>query len=212
MDFKRTLGMAFAAVGFSLAAAPAVTDNPYGVCAHVSRGELDIAPQEFKRMHEADINWVRTDFDWHGVEPKQGAWDFSRLDKLIPLAKQANVSILPILDYDVPWATPAWRHPDAWGGYVRRIVSRYAKDLRYWEVWNEQNGSGFWRDRPSGANYVPLLKRAYEEIKKIDPELTVLYGGTAGVPLGYIEDSLKAGAGAYFDVMNIHPYHWQGVP
>lgn len=126
--------------------------------------------------------------------------------KLIPLAKQANVSILPILDYDVPWATPAWRHPDAWGGYVRRIVSRYAKDLRYWEVWNEQNGSGFWRDRPSGANYVPLLKRAYEEIKKIDPELTVLYGGTAGVPLGYIEDSLKAGAGAYFDVMNIHPY------
>ena len=104
MDFKRTLGMAFAAVGFSLAAAPAVTDNPYGVCAHVSRGELDIAPQEFKRMHEADINWVRTDFDWHGVEPKQGAWDFSRLDKLIPLAKQANVSILPILDYDVPWA------------------------------------------------------------------------------------------------------------
>ena len=121
MDFKRTLGMAFAAVGFSLAAAPAVTDNPYGVCAHVSRGELDIAPQEYKSMHEADINWVRTDFDWHGVEPKQGAWDFSRLDKLIPLAKQANVSILPILDYDVPWATPAWRHPDAWGGYVRRI-------------------------------------------------------------------------------------------
>ena len=91
-------------------------------------------------------------------------------------------------------------------------MSRYAKDLRYWEVWNEQNGSGFWRDRPSGANYVPLLKRAYDEIKKIDPELTVLYGGTAGVPLGYIEDSLKAGAGAYFDVMNIHPYHWQGVP
>ncbi len=187
-------------------------DDPYGVCAHVSRGELEVAPQEFNRMKEAQINWVRTDFDWNGVEPKQGQWNFSHLDQLMKLAKQEQMNILPILDYDVPWATPAWKNLGAWEDYVTRIVSRYQNDMKYWEVWNEQNGDGFWRDTPSGTNYVPLLKRSYETIKKINPDLVVLYGGTAGVPLGYIEDSFKAGAGNYFDVMNIHPYHWQGTP
>lgn len=187
-------------------------ENPYGVCAHVSRAELEIAPREFQRMHEAGIRRVRTDFDWSGVEPERGRWDFSRLDRLINAAETGRIDILPILDYDVPWATPAWKHLDSWGEYVRRTVSRYAKKLRCWEVWNEQNSLNFWRDTPNGANYVRLLKRACEEIKAIDPELTVLYGGTAGVPLDFIEDSFRAGAGKYFDVMNIHPYHWDGVP
>ena len=199
------------AAGLSLSAAEILND-PYGVCAHVSRAELAVAPQEFDRLREADIRWVRTDFDWSGIEKRQGDWNYAHLDKLTALAAGSGINLLPILDYDVPWATPAWKNPDVWGAYVRRTVSRYAKQLRYWEVWNEQNHERFWRDTPNGKNYVPLLKRAYEEIKAIDPALTVLYGGTAGVPLSYIEDSLAAGAGNCFDVMNIHPYHWQGTP
>ena len=188
------------------------TQHPYGVCAHVSRAELEIAPQEFDRMHEAGISRVRTDFDWSGVEPRRGEWEFGRLDRLIRIAQEKKIDILPILDYDVPWATPAWKHLDAWGEYVRRTVSRYAKELRCREVWNEQNSLNFWRDTPDGANYTRLLRRASEEIRAIDPELTVLYGGTAGVPLNFIEESFRAGAGKWFDVMNIHPYHWDGVP
>ena len=201
-----TAGMVFAAEAENR------TEDPYGVCAHVSRAELEIAPQEFRLMRELNSNWARTDFDWKGVESKPGTWDFSRLDRLVSMAKQSEINILPILDYDVPWATPAWKHLDSWGEYVRRVVTRYAKELRCWEAWNEPNGRGFWRDEPDGAHYALLLKRTWEEVKKIDPELTVLYGGTAGIPLDFIEDSLKAGAAGYFDVMNIHPYHWRGVP
>ncbi|UKI29622.1 MAG: hypothetical protein L6W00_16270 [Lentisphaeria bacterium] len=94
----------------------------------------------------------------------------------------------------------------------RRVVSRYSNDLRYWEVWNEQNIDGFWRDKADGENYTRLLRRTCEEIKKINPNLLILYGGTAGVPLDFIEKSFVAGAGQYFDIMNIHPYHWQGTP
>lgn len=188
-------------------------DHPYGVCAHVSRGEQKIASREFNRMKEANISWVRTDFDWSNVERKKGEWTFSRLDQLMELAERKEINILPILGYHVTWAAPVWQHLDAWGEYVHRTVSRYAPRLRCWEVWNEQNAAGFWRGgEPSGASYVPLLQRAYEEIRKIDPKLRVLYGGTAGVPLHYIEDSFRAGAGKYFDIMNIHPYNWQGLP
>ena len=34
----------------------------------------------------------------------------------------------------------------------------------------------------------------------------VLFGGTAGVPLGFIEGVYKAGGAPYFDAMNVHPY------
>lgn len=203
--------LAAAAAGLSLSAAPAVIQDPYGVCAHVSRGEWQFAPQTFQKMHEAGINWVRTDFDWKYSEPKQGSWNYSHLDRVIELAKKEKINVLPILDYDVPWATPAWKHLDLWSGYVRNLVNRYPL-LRYWEVWNEQNSPSFWHDASSGENYAKLLERTYREIKAINPEITVLYGGTAGVPLPFIEASLKAGAGNCFDVMNIHPYHWRGVP
>lgn len=194
-----------------LPAAEAVIENPYGVCAHVSRGEWQYAPQTFAKMKEAGISWVRTDFDWKNSEQKQGEWSFTHLDRLMELAAKERIDVLPILDYDVPWASPAWKHLDLWSAYVQKLVSRYPGQM-YWEVWNEQNAKQFWRDNPSGANYATLLKRSYQEIKKINPKATVLYGGSAGVPLPFIEESLKAGAGEYFDAMNIHPYHWRGVP
>ncbi|WP_288558694.1 hypothetical protein [uncultured Victivallis sp.] len=188
--------------------------DPYGVCAHLSRSEHPeiVAPPEFARMRKAGIRQVRTDFDWEFIETSPGVWNFDRLDRLVTAARENDIRLLPILDYDVKWASPAWKNLDAWGEYVRRTVSRYSKDIRCWEIWNEQNIGSFWRDEPNAVHYVQLLKRAYEEIKKIDPELTVLYGGCAGVPLDFIEESLKAGAGKYFDAMNIHPYNWQGVP
>ncbi|MBR5080154.1 MAG: hypothetical protein IKX30_15565 [Victivallales bacterium] len=184
--------------------------DPYAICAHVSRGELAVATDEFKRLSEIPVNWVRTDYDWGGIQRNQETWNYDHLDKLITLSKAANVNILPILDYDVKWAHPAYKNLDLWAEYVQKTVSRYAKDIRYWEVWNEQNG--FW-DRPArGEDYTPLLKRSYEVIKAIDSDLQVLYGGTAGVPFGYIEATLKAGAAPYFDIMNVHPYNWHGTP
>ena len=203
----------FAAATASAAELPASPTEPYGVCAHVSRGEFGIAAQEFKWMRRAGINWVRTDFDWLRIQSaKNGEWNFKRLDELIALARKNGMNVLPILDYDVPWATPAWKHLELWREYVRRTVTHFRKDLRYWEIWNEENLASMWRDRPNAARYAELLKASYQEIKKIDPALQVLYGGTAGIPMPFIEESLKAGAASGFDIMNIHPYRKDNVP
>lgn len=201
-----------AATGVVLTADRTILQDPYGICAHVNGGSFAVAPQKFAKVRELNCNWVRTDFEWKRLERSRGRWDFSRLDSLVSLAGESGIHLLPILDYDTEWASPAWKNLDAWGNYVRKTVKRYAKDLRYWEVYNEQNARSFWRGIPDGRIYTSLLKRSYQEIKAVDPSLTVLYGGTAGVPLSYIEDTFRAGATAYFDVMNIHPYHWQGTP
>lgn len=199
---------------FAAASAANAAETPYGVCAHVSRmPEWKIAAKELDAVKAGGIGWVRTDFDWKYIQPKQGIWDYSKLDRLVQTAKEKKVNILPVLGYDVRWARPVDKHLDLWREYVRRTVSRYSGELRYWEVWNEANqinSSEYTRLTP--ATYTKLLKAAYEEIKKIDPSIQVLYSGTGGVPIPFIEKTLQAGAAQYFDIMNIHPYAMSSIP
>ena len=189
-------------------------DSPYGVCAHVSRmPEWKNAAEELAAVKSGGLEWVRTDFDWKYIQSKPEEWDYSRLDQLVRTAKEKNVNILPILGYDVKWARPVDKHLDLWREYVRRTVSRYAKEIRYWEVWNEANlvnGAEYTRLTPE--TYTQLLKAAYEEIKKIDPKLQVLFSGTGGVPIPFLEKALQVGAAQYFDIMNIHPYGTTEIP
>ncbi|MBR4835167.1 MAG: beta-galactosidase [Thermoguttaceae bacterium] len=186
---------------------PGIADSPYGVCSHLGGGEEhDQMPKNLELMKAAGIAWARADFSWSGVERRKGEWTFDHLDRVVEETSRAGIQILPILDYDVAWATPAFQHLDAWLEYVRRTVERYRDRIRYWEVWNEPNLEGFWKAKPSGADYATLLRETYKTIKAIDPELVVLYGGLAGVPIDYFEASLDAGAGEFFDVVNIHPY------
>jgi endonuclease/exonuclease/phosphatase family metal-dependent hydrolase len=187
--------------------------SPYAVCAHLSRGdEHQVAQEELKLMHQAGIGWVRADFDWSGVERRPGAWQFDHLDQTVAWAEAAGVRILPILDYDVPWARPAYKNLDKWLEYVRRVVTRYKDRIRYWEVWNEPNLEGFWHDKPNAADYTKLLKATYATIKQIDPELVVLLGGVSGIPWPYLEGIYEAGGKDAFDVMNVHPYRYPSSP
>lgn len=186
---------------------PTVALSPYGVCSHLGGGEEhDQMPKNLDMMKAAGISWARADFSWSGIESPQGKWRFERFDRVVEETNKRGIQILPILDYDVPWATPAFKHLDAWLEYVRRVVKRYRDKIRYWEVWNEPNLESFWRAKPNGADYAILLKATYQAIKEIDPELVVVYGGLAGVPVDFFEASLDAGAGESFDVVNIHPY------
>ncbi len=187
--------------------------SPYGVCAHISRSsDHHLALAQCQLVQQGNMAWVRTDFDWTTVEPAPGQWDFSYIDETLAQAQAQGVNILPILCYDVPWSRPAYKHMDKWLEYVKRTVSRYKDSLGYWEVWNEQNLEGFWQDKPRPEDYAELLKQTYKLIKEIDPDLQVVIGGLAGVPLDYIEGVYKAGAKDYFDIMAVHPYRYPGTP
>ena len=190
-------------------AAVVAAENPYGACAHVTRGEPPARTCAMMRI--AGMGWVRSDFDWRGIETKKGEWNFANFDRVVAECEAEGVRLLPILGYSVPWAHPAHEHLDAWGEYVRRVVTRYGKRLPVVEVWNEENIPHFWKN-PNPTNYVALLRRTYETAKRAEPEVRVAFGGTAGVPLGFIEEVYKLGGAKWFDIMNIHPYSHPGRP
>ena len=186
--------------------------SPYGVCAHLARGgEFKTQVEELRLMKQAGIAWARSDFDWSGVQPNPDTWTFDHLDTVVSNAEAAGVQMLPILDYSVSFANPAHKHLDLWEKYVLTLVERYHARLPVWEVWNEQNLEGFWKN-PSADDYLPLLKKSYETVKSVSPNLLVAVGGYAGVPLDHIGRLYELGGAKYFDIMNVHPYNHPGLP
>ncbi len=190
---------------FFVVTCQALAVEPYGVCAHVGGHEWANRDQTFRVMNEAGLGYVRADFAWKLIQKDAQTWDYTRFDAVLASATRATIKVLPILDYSVSFADPAYQHLDLWLAYVSNTVVRYKHVIRTWEVWNEQNLGGFWRN-PNPADYLKLLKPTYALIKRIDPSLTVAVGGFAGVPHEFIDGVYKAGGKNYFDIMNVHPY------
>lgn len=181
---------------------------PYGVCAHLARGdEYGQLVEELDLIKAAGIRWVRADFTWGHFEPRDGEFRFERYDEVVKACLERGIDVLPILCYDSPWAGYAHANLPAWERYVRRVTERYGDRLRYWEVWNEPN-IHFWKPKPDPKQYAELLKLTHKTIKAVNPKLQVMYGGTAGIPLDFIRNTLELGAAKHFDVMAVHPYSY----
>lgn len=195
----------------------------------------DDIPGLIQAMSDANVQIVRVPVRWTVVEPEKGKWEFSKVDRVISDITAAGIEVLAVL-----MSVPAWASgvdpkneegfwdcypPKCIGdyeGFVHRCVSRYKDKVRFWEVWNEENGADFYRPAPDSGEYVWLLRSAYRTVKKTDPRATVLLGGlqangiipnpwlTIKTP-NFLQKIYHAGGKRYFDVVNIHPYVLAGA-
>lgn len=187
--------------------------TPYGVCSHISRGGYAIRDESCKWIAATGIGRVRTDFLWRECQKERGApFDFSKYDAVVASAERTNVQVLPIL-YGAPkWAQPAYRNLDAFGRWVEALTRRYGNRLPEIEVWNEPNLEQFWGKKPNPTNYLAVLTAAHAAAKRGNPDVRVLFGGTSGVPIGFIEEVYRLGGANCFDAMNVHPYSHPHAP
>ena len=186
-------------------------------------------PQFVAMLRQTGCGSIRIGIRWREIEPRKGEWDFSALDAIVDMIPK-DIEILAVLGSVPQWANGVDPKKDEgwfdayppkdladWKKYVAQTVARYSKRIKHWEIWNEENGVGFYRPHPDAKAYTELLKAAYLAAKKTDPECVVVLGGLVmnGIipnPFGkvkirdYLEDLYKAGARPYFDVCNIHPY------
>jgi len=182
--------------------------SPLAIHMHIDSGQENVhMPANLRLAREAGMHWVRTDFPWGTVESPQGNWHYESLDRMVEEVERSGLNLLGLLMGRPSWGRPVWEHLDAWLLYVENVVTRYKDKVRCWEIWNETNLSPrFWDKTDDGENYALLLKATYQKIKEIDPGITVVYAGTAGIPMDYIEKSFIAGAGEGFDKIAVHPY------
>lgn len=190
-------------------------DSPFGI--HVSLREPDVAVvaglgYKWCRIHDASGSTK-----WGLIEPEPGNWIWH--DDVINLARRYGLSVLGLLDSSPPWASGVttggyWsvygvpKEIADWRNYVQRVVSHYAGSIDRWEVWNEP-----WNNMPKGfmffqgggpAEYVELLKAAYEEAKQANPNATIV--GVDTYPFQWDQAVLALGALPYFDTLSFHRY------
>ena len=93
-------------------------------------------------------------------------------------------------------------------GEYAAVVADIATELRGkgvdYEVWNEQDDTGFWLNGPQPAAYTALLKAAYPAIKNADPAATVVVGGLVANDFEFVEQLYNHGAKGSFDAVGVH--------
>ncbi|MGE0869220.1 MAG: hypothetical protein AB7P03_11680 [Kofleriaceae bacterium] len=180
--------------------------------------------QSFAReqLQQIGLATVRGDLFWHEVEPVAGARDYSQFGANIDALASAGVATLPILGYGTAWSTSDGevRAPatdlNQFASYAEGAAEALHGRVPAYEIWNEPNlGFQFWKPVEDPDRYGALLKTAAAAIRKVDPDMPIvfaglLYHGLVGSTPGerFLEQVYAAhpDISSSFDVFAFHPY------
>lgn len=168
----------------------------------------------FRDLASAHVDWVRIVVAWETLEPAQGSYSaayLASLDRCVALSREHRLRVLIVFLGTPVWArsggtdvTPP-AHPYSYAKALRFLAARYRTRVAAWEIWNEENITGFW-STGSARGYVRLLRMSYRVVKRVSPYSLVVFGGTSGNDVRWVRACYRAGAKGYFDVMATHPY------
>lgn len=213
--------------------------NPYGANTFLEQEvEVEKRRRTLKMLRDAGFGAIRQQFPWAEIEPdakgrfwdekfNQSTWD--KYDNIVALAREHGIEILARLDTAPRWAHPSTDYaftppdnPEDFGDFVYAVASRYRGQIRYYQIWNEPNLTIEWGRRPvNAAEFLPLLRVAYQRIKQADPEAIVVAPALAPTleespnarnDLVYLGQLYDLGAAAYFDVMAVQAYGLRAGP
>lgn len=174
------------------------------------------------RIWDADRNrnGTGTGSQWSEINGTAGSYDWSGLDARIATAISHNADVIYTLGGRTPpWASARPAAPGSygpgecaepktdllWQEWVRAIATRYKGKIKYWEVWNEPDLSGFYCGTPE--KLFALAKQVYAIVKQIDPTNRVLSPGFSGYAgPGYFDYYLSLGGAQYADILSYHFY------
>lgn len=192
-------------------------DERFGVMTHFAHGW---DPALVANVAQSGVGGVRDEIYWREVEPQKGVFQFSeRHDQMMAAFVRSGLEPLIVLSFENDhYDAGATPHSDeaiaAYARYGGQVVGRYSEQIKATEIWNEYNGA-FVRGPAAddrAATYLRMLRAAHQEVKQVRPEVKVIGGATAGVPLPYWEKLLAGGALEFMDVLSVHPYRYDDPP
>jgi len=184
---------------------------------------------------QAGLLWMRDwSAKWHTVEPEPGRWDFSKVDPQIDRVLAARLKPLLLLPFpSATWCSEAdskrlgqyatmrgyrrrrfvvaclAKDPARFRRYVAAVARRYADRAGWFEIMNEPLYTTYAVPIRFGyrlADYLRLLRDAYETIKKAAPEAKVIGGIGTWVDHQLVQDFIDSGGLQWCDAMDIHLY------
>ncbi len=179
-----------------------VSSLGYGINAHVP------TDAELAMIQSAGIAWARVDFSWNRIQPARGIFEWGTYDTLVEDANARNIFLHAMLVHAPQWANggrgpgyPAKESSD-WKNFVRAVVNRYKRSIKYWGIWNEPDIAS---EIASPAMYVKeILIPAAEAIHELDAEAKVC-APELGRKSNWLLEVLNV-AKDYIDVITVNNY------
>jgi polysaccharide biosynthesis protein PslG len=172
----------------------------YGIGAF-PMGHPEATEYQFDQMVAAGLKWARIPVQWKAIEGScNDCYNFAELDRVVAAAQARGIRLIAKIDHQPAWArqVPVENgppdNPEDYADIVAQVVGRYGSaGIPVIEVWNEPNLSREWgnvyMDEDTATDYVYLLRRAYEQAKLKDPNITILSAGLA--PTGTADGSAQ---------------------
>jgi hypothetical protein len=188
---------------------PRDNTSPWAMCSGAEWGNQ--YPRFHPMISEAGARWVRTFPEWHTIQSAPGEWNWEKMDDIMADLKKNNLRTVGLWCYFSKFASADGgtrkgpiKDIQYWKDYVTGSVERYHGDIKYWEVWNEFNGSFYVGENKPEA-YAELVVAAYDAAKAVDPSVKVGMS-TASTDIGFLDLAIRAGAAGHFDYVIVHPY------
>ncbi|MGH2903350.1 MAG: hypothetical protein ACRDK7_07190 [Solirubrobacteraceae bacterium] len=178
-------------------------------------------PQVVSEMSSLGVKWEREDLAWSVVESQKGVFNWTSFDKVMAVAKEHGLTILPIVGYAPSWASPG----DAtdYAAFVKAAVERYgpgtSANLQWWELWNEPYFAYAWSGKtPEPGAYARDALAAAQAAKSVSSSVKLLLaadyqdasqtGGSSPWETTWIDDMFATAPtlGKWIDGVSVHPY------
>jgi len=191
--------------------------------------------------HDAGIRWWRDwSVKWDTIQPEPGGFDFRIPDAQIERVLDAQGQTLVLLPFpSAAWATKpdmekvnAMAKGDSYlqrrlvvankperledfAAYVRATVDHYRGRIGVFEILNEPLYTDYAVPAAFGcttADYIALLRTAWEAAKAVDPSCTIIGGVAAPPDSKWVNEFIDQGGLQWCDAMNLHLYPHRGSP
>jgi polysaccharide biosynthesis protein PslG len=196
-------------------------------------GLAETLPATFFGMHinQSTTAWPNVAFgsyrlwddgtSWADINTSSGVYNWSPLDSWVSKAQRQNVQLLYTFGGTPTWASSSPSTSCNYGGghcvapadytnwdtFVTELATRYKGKIKYYEMWNEPNDTGFWKG--TTAQLVEMTNRAAKIIHAIDPNAEVLSPAAtwkSTTAWTWLDGFLTAGGGPYLDGISFHGY------
>jgi LysM repeat protein len=187
---------------------------------------------------DLDMDWVKVRVNWRTLEPIQGEINFTPLDAIVDAAQAQDINLLFTVTNAPTWAFSRTTRdenspPDdfqTYASFVSALAGRYAGRVQAYQIWHEPNSRANWRCDSNltppqvlcDANYMDMLRLAYNAIKSVDPSAQVISAGLAPTRLNnrwnaiddrlFLERMYAEGLASVSDGVGSHPGGWANPP
>ncbi len=188
---------------------------------------------DIKYLKELGVGAIRVPLQWQFLKIRPGEYDWSDVDRFLKVAETKQIDVLFTIRTTFQTVPPKRRprkgaiqiNPPLvdmkeWVHFVEILANHYQGRGVNYEIENEVNEANFWK--ATMDEYLELLKKGYDAIKKADPKAKVLVsamgcGITRNLQLGsgsqkawkwhdsWLEPVLST---KKFDVVSVHDYYF----